>query len=355
MARQKMNQQPKPAPAAAEGGEAGGESEQIRGIRKAATFLLSLKADLAAEVMKNMDEDDVSAISEEMAAMQDVSRDDIDRVFKEYSEAGSIIQIEPLLHQILEKTLGPERARELIERIRRRSREREPFQVLRHLEPNALRQILKGEHPQVLALVISHLESEPGLEILREMSEDLRYDVVKRMAITNEMPYDMVRQVDDILSERAVEASELGARSAGRNRYKNIAEMLNLAEPTISKSILDRLGKDSPEVAAEIQSMMFVFEDLTKIADRDMQKVLGSIEKDLLPLALKTASAELNEKLLGNLSKRARQTLEDEMEMLGPKPLSDVEEAQKAIVETVRKMADDGEITIQRGNAEELV
>ncbi|MDA3959388.1 MAG: flagellar motor switch protein FliG [Planctomycetota bacterium] len=349
MARQKVNK--KVAEAPVEQADAGG----MRGPRKVATFLLSLNADLAAQVMKNMDEEDVAAISEEMAHMQDVTNEEIDLVFKEYSEAGSMIQIEPLLHKILEKTLGAERARELIERIRRRSREREPFQVLRHLEPGALQQILKGEHPQVLALVISHLESQPGLEVLRAMTEDLRYDVVKRMATTSDMPFDMVRQVDDILSERAVEATELGARSAGRNRYKNIAEMLNMAEPTIAKTILDRLGKDNPNVAAEIQSMMFVFEDLTKVADKDMQKILSSIEKDLLPLALKTASGDLSEKLLGNLSKRARQTLEDEIEILGPKPLSEVEEAQKSIVEIVRKMAEDGEITIQRGNAEELV
>lgn len=327
---------------------------EMKGPRKAATFLLALDADTASKVLRNLSEAEVAAVSEEMARMRRVSPDDVDLVFQDFTNGDTSIQVEPMLQKILEKTLGPERARQLIDRIRKRRKEREPFQVLRHLDVSALEMVLKGEHPQVIALVIAHLDSTTGLDLLRGLEEDLRYEVVKRMAMTSEMPYDMIRQVDDVLSERAVEAAEQGMQGATRNRFKNIAEMLNLAEPAITKTILDRLGKDEPDAAVEIQSMMFVFEDLVKIDDRDMQKVLGSIDKDLLPLALKTASPELNDKLLGNMSKRARETLEEEIEILGPKPLAEVEEAQKQIVDIVRKMSDDGEIQISSGK-EELV
>jgi flagellar motor switch protein FliG len=131
--------------------------------------------------------------------------------------------------------------------------------------------------------------------------------------------------------------------------------MLNVSEPSLTKAILDRLNRESPEIANEIQALMFVFEDLMKIGDKDMQKILAEVDKADLALSLKAAPPELTEKLLGNLSTRARDNITEEIEMLGPRPLSDVEEAQKRILQQVRQMADKGEIRIQRGGGEVMV
>ena len=145
------------------------------------------------------------------------------------------------------------------------------------------------------------------------------------------------------------------SENSGESRFKTVAQMLNVSEPSLTKAIIDRLNRESPEIANQIQALMFVFEDLLKINDKDMQKVLAEIDKADLALALKAAPQELSDKLLGNLSARARDNIKDEIEGLGPRPLSDVEEAQKRILQQVRQMADKGDIRIERGGGETMV
>ena len=164
-----------------------------------------------------------------------------------------------------------------------------------------------------------------------------------------------MRQIDGIMEIRAYALAGQRTDTAGERRFNTVAQMLNIAEPSLSKSIMDKMMKDMPDEAVGIQALMFVFDDLVKVADRDMQKVLGEIDKNDLALALKAAPEELADKLLANLSKRARDTIEEEMEVMGPKPLSEVEEAQKRILEHVRGMEERNEISIQRGNSEEMV
>lgn len=326
----------------------------LSGLRKAATFLLAFDSDTAGAIMRHLDDRDLGMLSEEMTRLGDVTAENVDKVLKEFDQAGESIAVEPMLVEMLEKALGHEKAKALLERIRKRSITREPFRALRRLSLHQLRSVLAGEHPQVLALVVSYLDSQMAFDLLREMDENLRYDVVRRIVCTEEMPFEMVQQIDAILEARAVEAAS--EKTVGeRNRFQTVAHMLNFAEPGLSKSIMERLNKDLPEAAGEIQALMFVFDDLVLIGDREMQKVLGELDKEDLALALKTATPEVTEKLMGNLSKRARDNLQDEMEMLGPKPLSEVEEAQKRIVEHVRELEERGEITINRGGAEEMV
>ncbi|MHC5067488.1 MAG: flagellar motor switch protein FliG [Planctomycetota bacterium] len=323
------------------------------GVRRAATFLLALDAESASKILRHLPDPEVTLLTEEMARMNDLSDIQVDEALRSYHDADEVVRVEPQLRKILDKALGHDKAKELLERIKQRRRH-EPFQLLRRLDARSLQVVMSGEHPQVHALVIAHLDAALATDLLRGMDEELRYEVVRRMATIGEMPVDMIRQVDEVLSERALEVSASGETGGEGNRYKSIAEVLNQSEPGVTKAIIDRLGQDEPEAAAEIQALMFVFEDLSKIPDKEMQKILSSIDKDLLPLALKTASPELSDKLLGNMSKRARETMLEEMEILGPKPLAEVEEAQKAIVEVVRRMIDDGEVTIDRG-AQEMV
>lgn len=334
--------------------QAAEDAAAVSGLRKAAIFLIALDADTASKVMKNFDERELSAVSEEMTRIGDVSGEEIEKVLKDFGANTERITVEPMLLEMLEKALGGEKARALMDRIRRRSVTREPFRALRRLSLQQLEQVLSGEHPQVLALVISYMEAQIGFELLRSLEDDVRYDVVRRIASTVEMPFEMVRQVDAILEARARESAAQGT-FGDRNRFQTVAQILNFAEPGISKSIMERLGKDLPDAATEIQSLMFVFEDLLLLADRDMQKVLGEVDKADLCLALKTAPREVSDKILANLSKRAREALLEEIEMLGPKPLSEVEEAQKRIIQVVRGLEEKGDVVIQRGGAEEMV
>jgi flagellar motor switch protein FliG len=327
------------------------------GRRKAAAFLLSLDSEAAALVMQRMNDRDVSMLSEEMTRMGEITGGDMEKTLKDFNQAsgGDRVAVAPMLQAILERALGKEKAKDLLDKIRKQTRDAEPFRSLLTLDAKQVASLLRGEHPQVLAIVISHLDAPIGSELLKGFPEDLRFDVIKRIASTEEMPAELVRQVDEMLEVRAYSLGSRQSDGGGGDRYKTVAQMLNISEPSVSKAILDRLNRESPAIANSIQALMFVFDDLTKIGDKDMQKVLAEIDKADLALALKAAPPELSEKLLGNLSARARDNIKEEIEMLGPRPLSDVEEAQKRILTLVRQMEEKGDIRIQRGTGETMV
>lgn len=330
---------------------------QLLGRRKAASFLLSLDSEAAALVLQRMSESDVALLSGEMTRMGDISGTDMDKTLKEFSQSvgGDRIAVAPMLQAILERALGKEKAKSLLDKIHRQSRDADPFRSLQSLDAKQVATLLRGEHPQVMAIVISHLGASVASEMIKDLPDDLRFEVVKRIASTEEMPSELVRQVDEMLEVRAHALGNRAGGSSGQLRYKTVAQMLNISDPAVSKAILDRLSKESPSVANQITALMFVFEDLAKIPDRDMQKVLAEIDKADLALALKTAPPELSAKLLGNLSARARDSIMEEIELLGPRPLSDVEEAQKRILQAVRAMEEKGEIRVQRGSGEVMV
>jgi flagellar motor switch protein FliG len=333
-----------------------GES-QISGRRKAASFLLALDSEAAALVMQRLGEHDVALISETMTRMGEVTGGDLERTLKEFNQAtgGDSVAVQPMLQAMLERALGRDKAKDVLEKIRRQSRDAEPFRSLQALDAKQVAGLLRGEHPQVLAIVISHLTAPVASQLIKDLPDDLRFEVIKRIASTEELPGELVRQVDEMLEARASSFGSRGGAAGGQGRFKTVAQMLNISEPGVSKAILDRLTREAPSAATEIQALMFVFEDLAKISDRDMQKVLAEIDKADLALALKTAPPELQNKLLGNLSARARDNIKEEMEMLGPRPLSDVEEAQKRILQQVRGMEEKGEVRIQRGGGEVMV
>ncbi|TVR44043.1 MAG: flagellar motor switch protein FliG [Planctomycetota bacterium] len=327
------------------------------GPRRAAALLLTLDPETAASVMRNLSDGEVASISEEMSRMGTISGDEMERVIEAYrKQVGTgTMQVEPMLEQLLEKALGREKARVLISRIRSASRDSEPFKSLRNLNHRQVSSMLKGEHPQVVALVVTHLPPEVAIDVLKSMDEEPRYEVIRRIATTDELPIDLVRQVDNMLEVRAYEMARQSTDSAAERRYKTIAQMLNFAEPSVAKSVMDKMTKDLPSAAAEIQALMFVFEDLVRIDDRTMQKILGEVDKADLTLSLKTAAPEVKDKLLGNLSQRAREAILDELEFMGPRSLSDVEEAQKRILDQVREMEERGDIVISRGGGEVMV
>jgi flagellar motor switch protein FliG len=304
-----------------------------------------------------MGERDVTLLSEEMTRMGEISGLDMEAMLKEYNKTsgGDKVAVQPMIQAILERAMGKERAKELMEKIKKQSRDAEPFRSLQALDAKQLITLLRGEHPQVLALVISHLEPDVGSQLIKDFPDDLRYEIIRRIASTEEMPAELVRQVDEMLEVRAYSMGTRQQDSAGENRFKTVAQMLNVSDPSVSKSVLDRLNRELPTLANEITALMFVFEDLAKIADKDIQKLLGEVDKADLALSLKAAPPELAQKLLGNLSARARDNIKEEMEMLGPRPLTEVEEAQKRILQQVRALEERGDIRINRGKGEVMV
>jgi flagellar motor switch protein FliG len=331
--------------------------ETLVGRKKAAAFLLSLDSETAAALMQRLSERDVALLSEEMTRMGDITGKDMEGTLEDFTQSIGLdrVAIAPMVTAILEKALGKERAREMLDKISKQTRDAEPFRALLTLDAKQVATLLRGEHPQVLAIVIAYLEPLVASELLKSFPEDLRYEVVKRISSTQEISAELVRQVDEMLEVRAFALGSRKSDSAGDTRFKRVAQMLNVSEPSMSKSLMDRLNREAPEIANEIQALMFVFADLLKIADKDMQKVLSEIDKADLALGLKAAPPELVNKVLGNLSARARDNIKEEIDGMGPRPLSDVEEAQKRILTQVRQMIDKGDIRIERGGSEVMV
>lgn len=333
------------------------EKRDLSGRRRAAAFMLSLDSETAAVLMTRLNEREVAMLSEEMTRLGELSGAEMEELLRDFNKrvGGDKVNVEPMIQDILERALGKEKARELLDRIRRQSRETEPFRSLLPLEANQVATLIRGEHPQVIALVIAHLEPAISAALLKDMAEDLRYEVVKRIAATAELPSELVRQVDEMMEVRAYSLGRSMTDDQGARRYKTVAQMLNISDPSLSKSVLDRLNRENPQLANEIQALMFVFEDLAKIPDKDMQKVLSQVDKNDLVLSLRAAEPTVRDKMLNNLSARAREGIQEEMETMGPKPLSEIEAAQKRILMQVRQMEEKGEIQIQRGQQEAML
>ncbi len=333
------------------------EKDELVGIRRAAAFMLSLDPVTAAMLMQKFSEREVSMLSEEMTRLGELRGADSENLLKEFNAAsgGDRMTVEPMLQDILERALGKERAKELLDKIKRQTRETEPFRSLLPLDAKQVAQILRGEHPQVLAIVISHLEPAIGAELMRDMDEGLRYDVIKRIAQTTELPGELIRQIDEMMEVRAFSMAKRGMETPSDARYKTVAKMLNVSDPSMSKAVLERLNKENPQLANEIQGLMFVFDDLAKIDGKGMQKILGEVDKADLVLGLRAATPELRQHMLDNLSTRAREAMQEEMELMGPKPLSEIEAAQKRILQLVRGLEERGEIQVNRGGGEQMV
>ena len=333
------------------------EKRELTGRKRAAAFLLSLDSETAAVLMTRLNEREVAMLSEEMTRLGDLSGAEMEDLLRDFNKkvGGDKVSVEPMIQDILERALGKEKARELLDRIRRQSRETEPFRSLLPLEASQVATLLRGEHPQVIALVVSHLEPSVSAVLLKDMTEDLRYEVVKRIAATAELPAELVRQVDEMMEVRAYSLGRAMTDEQGNKRYKTVAQMLNISDPSLTKGVLDRLNRENPQLANEIQALMFVFEDLAKIPDKDMQKVLSQIDKADLALALRAAEPVVKDKMMNNLSARARDGMIEELENMGPRPLHEIEEAQKRILQQVRGMEEKGEIKIDRGAQEAMV
>ncbi|WP_028843655.1 flagellar motor switch protein FliG [Pseudothermotoga elfii] len=333
------------------------EKEQITGRRKAAILLVMLGPEKAASVLKHLDENDVEQLTVEIANVGKVSEEEKKTVLSEFQD---IARAREMISQggieyakeVLQKAFGPEKAMKIIERLISNLQVK-PFDFLRQTDPIQLVNFLQNEHPQTVALILSYLEPQLSGKILSSLSEDLQVEVVKRIALLERSSPEVIREI-----EKNLERKLSGFVSQSFSQVGGVdtaAEIMNSLDRSSEKKIMEKLGYDSPELAEEIRRRMFVFEDLAKLDDRSVQLILREVETRDLALALKGASEEVKEKIFRNISKRAAQLLQDELEYMGPVRIKDVEEAQQKIINVVRRLEEAGEIIIAKGGGEELI
>lgn len=326
-------------------------TENIRempGATKAAILLLALEQDVAAKILKRLPRDKVEEISREIASIDRVEpklRTEVIREFynlvlaRRYVDMGGLA----LARSLLQKTLSPEDAKRVLESIEHQVHQ-QPFSFLQKTETENLLTFLQGEHPQTIALVLSHIPSSMASEILVGLGTERQVEVISRIAHMDQTSPEVIKEVEKGLEKRL--AGLVAERFERTGGVKAVAEILNLAGRAAEKAIMEGLTETNPELVDDIRRLMFVFEDVINVDDKGIQSVLKEIENDLLTLALKTASDELKTKIFKNMSERAAQLIKEEMEFMGPVRVSDVEAAQQKIVDIVRRLEDAGEIVI---------
>ena len=323
-------------------------------IRKAAILLMSLPSDQASAMISKLAPKQLEAVSIEIAKLGQVSGDEQEQVIHDFAlanpsklagGAGGLSVARGLLEHALGKS-----ASQTIDNIRQ-SIEAVPFGFLQKVNSQNLLTFIIDEHPQTIALVLSHLSPTQAAAIIAGLPADRQMAVVRRIATMGQTSPEIIREVEQGLEHRMSSVMSQQFENAGG--VASVAEILNVIDRATERSLLENLAQEDSELVDEIRRRMFVFEDIAKFADRDIQSILKNVESSQWAMALKGASDELKQKILNNMSKRAASLLTEEMEYLGPVRASSVEQVQQQIVDIIRRLEDQGEITIHAGEEEE--
>jgi len=317
-------------------------------IRKAAVLILSLDKPLAAAVLGQMRADFVEQVTVEIARLKDVTKEEQDSVVNEFYELVSArSHIErggmDFASELLQQSLGSDRALQILENVKR-SMSDVPFGFLQKVGADNLLTFIVEEHPQTIALVMSHLPAQLSAEVLAGLPINKQSEVIRRIANMEQTSPEVVKVVEKGLERRITSTFSQQLEKAGG--IPMVAQILNVTDRTTNKGILENLEEENVELVEEIKRLMFVFDDLLKLDNKAIQALLKEVDNKQWAVALKGASEEIREKVLGNLSQRAAEMLREEMEYLGPVKVSDVEGNQQQIVDAVRRLEDAGEIEI---------
>jgi flagellar motor switch protein FliG len=330
------------------------------GIRKAAIFLISVDQESAARILTQLEKSEQEALALEIARLGEdrPTREERDKILKEfhtihmareYVEQGGV----GYARSLLEKILPTEEVRKIIDMIES-SMKMTPFGFLQKTDTENLVTFIQEEHPQTISLILAYLSPAQSSEILEGLPLKKQQEVVKRLATMEHTSPEVVHQVEKALENKLSAFFTQELRKTGG--VEAAAEILNMVQRSSERNILEGLEEEDPEMVEQIRRLMFTFDDILRVNDRGVQNVLKGIDTSQLSMALKTASEELRDKFLKNMSKRAADLIKEEMEFMGPVRLADVEAAQQAIVDVVRRLEEQGEVIIEgRGGGEEIV
>jgi len=317
------------------------------GLEKAALLLMTLGPDAAAGVLRQLGPREVQKLTMKMASMTPQSRETVEPVLIEVNEhfgKGSMIQSDDdQLREMLTKALGDDRANQLLSRMMSGS-ETAGIESLKWMDAATAADLIKGEHPQIIATILVHLEYDQAGEILKHFDDRLRNDVVLRIATLDGVQPTALKELNDALTRMLSGATTV--KKAAMGGVRHAAEILNFVGSGAETAVIDNVRDYDPELAQKILDEMFVFENLLDIDDRGIQSILREVQSDSLIIALKGAPPELREKIFKNMSSRAAEMLREDLEARGPVRLSEVEAEQKEILKTVRRLAEEGQVML---------
>ena len=325
----------------------------IGGVERAAIFLLSIGEDEASEIMKHLGQREVQVLGARMSTLKGVTRDIVDdsitTFVNEIQDKTSVgIGGDRYLRAVLIKALGEEKAENVIDRILLNGTG-QGIEALKWMDARSVTEIVRYEHPQIIALVLSFLHPSHAADVINLLPENQRTDIMMRIATLDAVPPAAIRELDQILEQHA--SSDMNVESASLGGVKTVAEILNNIGP-YSETVMEELKEEDAALSDRISDLMFVFDDLIDVDDRGIQSLLREVSTDSLTLALKGVSEELKNKVLKNMSSRAAEMLAEDMDAKGPVRLSEVEEAQKDILAVARRLEAEGTIMLGGGGEE---
>ena len=318
------------------------------GLQDSAVLLMAVGEASASEVFKYLSPKEVHRLSETMAKIRNITKDRIERVmvrFQSAAEEASALGLDAddYLRRVLGNALGEEKASLLLDRILQDS-DTAGIERLRWVEPATVAELVKNEHPQIIATILVHLERDQSSEILSHFAPRLRNDVVLRIATLDGVQPNALRELNESLSKQLQGTDQLKKKALGGVR--TAAEILNNLPTVIEGETIESVREFDPDLAQRIQDEMFKFDDLIEMDDRSIQVILREVAPEQLVIALKLADESLRDKMMRNMSTRAADQLREDLDARGPVRLSEVESTQKEILRTVRRLADVGEVVM---------
>ncbi len=334
-------------------------NERLNGPQKAAIFLFSLGEELASAVIRQLDEEEIKRLGGSMSKISAISPDTAETIFSEFNQLAAShlpIQMDPgrgnqFIKNVVSKVVQGEKAETILKDIQE-GEKWNLFQKIRRLDPKTVASIIRNEHPQTIAIILAHLDSGQAAGVLEELPELLQTDAIFRIAELESIPPGIVEEIDQALQEQIsmVKGSE-GQQQGG---IRLVADILNQMDSTMETNILKGIEEQKQGLAEDIRRLMFVFEDLLQVDDRSIMAVLKEVNNESLMVAMKTASEDLKGKIFKNMSERAAQMMKEDLEVMGPVRLKDVETAQQSILKIAKKLENEGKIVLMGRGKEEV-
>ena len=333
-------------------------TETMDGVKKAAILLISLGSDISSKVMKLLPESVIRKVSYEIANIETVTPEDRDSILNEFLET-SIAQKYVIdggfdyAKNLLNQALGPQRAKEVIDVLSQIQLRERPFNIARKADTQQLINLLLNEHPQTIALIMCYVQPDKAATILSNFPPQMQVEIAERIGMIANTSPNTIKRIEKVIENKFSNFVENNTEAAGG--VHTLVEILNSVGRSTEKNILADLEKRQPELSSEVKSSLFTFDDIITLDKLDVQKVLRFVDNNVLVLALKGTGDDIKEFIFSNLSSRAVENIQEEMQFMGPTRLSAVEEAQQKVVSIIRRLDEEGEIYITRGEQDDVV
>ena len=330
--------------------------DKLSGPQKAAILFLAMGEEFSTTFFKELDEASIKKIGKYMSEISYIPSDVLSKVMDEFlvnfkNESDVVVSGENFLKQVVNKSLDKESAQEVFKVIGEKDNN-SPFSDLSYIPIERLITIIQGEHPQTIALILSYLSYEKAAEVLKSLSEDLKTDIALRLVQIGQVDVEIVNELDKVIKN---ELSKIGGVTRKCDGIEALANILNKVDAITEESVLNHIASKDSELAELVRQKMFVFEDLVYLENRHFREILQNVDNQLLIKALKTTTYEMKDKVFSNLSERASEMLKEDMEVMGPVKLSEVEDAQQEIIKIAKRLESEGRIVLAKGGEDVFV